>query len=139
MNIMDKVKSKRVGYWLACASILVAIAALIVFAVYQGQKGAGIGGIYAFIIIGILFQVALFFYDGKFGAVLSIGASIMYALALGFSASGGVGNITDYFTGIVCFGIPGLAPLNFVIAALLGISTVISIVMCFMNREKEAE
>lgn len=139
MNISDKVKSKRVGYWLSCAAILVAIAAIIVFGVYKAQKGAGIGGIYAFVIIGILFQAALFFYDGKFGAVLSVGASILYALAFGFSISGGVGNITDYFTGVVCFGIPGLAPMNFVIAALLGISTVISIVMCFMRREKEAE
>ena len=99
-------------------------------------EGVGSGGIYAFIIIGILCQVALFFYDGKLGPVLSVGAAVLYALAFGFSVSGGVGNITDYFTGVVCFGIPALAPLNFVIAALLLISTILSIVVCFMRREK---
>lgn len=139
MNTSSKIKSKKVGYWLSCLAILAAIAAIIVFGIYQSQKGVGIGGIYAFIIIGILCQVVLFFYDGKFGPVLSIGAAILYALAFGFSLSGGVGNITDYFTGVVCFGIPGLAPLNFVIAALLLISTIVSIAVCFMRREKEAE
>lgn len=139
MSISDKAKNKKAGYWLACVTILMAIAALIVFAIYQAKKGAGIGGIYAFIIIGILLQVVLFFYDGKFGPILSIGASIMYALAFAFSLSGGVGNITDYFTGVVCFGIPGLAPMNFVIAGLLGVCMVISVVMCFMHREKEAK
>ena len=68
--------------------------------------------------------------------MLSIAAAVLYALAFGFSVSGGVGNITDYFTGVVCFGIPGLAPLNFVIAALLLISTILSVVVCFMRREK---
>ena len=136
MNASSKLKRKTAGFWLACAAILFAIAGLIVFGIYQSQKGVGIGGIYAFIIIGILCQVALFFYDGKLGPVLSIAAAVLYALAFGFSVSGGVGNITDYFTGVVCFGIPGLAPLNFVIAALLLISTILSIAVCFMRREK---
>ena len=136
---MNKLKSKKLGYWLACVAAIVALVGMIIFGVYKGRHGGGSGAVYAFIIIGILMQVALFIYDGKLGPVLSIGAPILYALALGYSIKGGVGNIVDLFSGVVCFGIPELAPLNFAIAAILAVSILLSIVSCFLRREKAKE
>lgn len=134
--LLNKLKSKKLGYWLACGAALVALVAMIVYGVYKGKNGYGSGSVYALIIIGIALQIGLFFYDGKFGPVLSVGATIMYALALGYSLDGGIGNITDAVFDITLFGKAALASLNYAIAALLGVSLVLSIVSCFLRREK---
>ena len=135
--MIEKLKSKTIGYWLMCVAILAAIVGIVLFAVYKNRGGEGIPAIFAFAAIGIACQVILFFYDGKFGALFAIAAVVMYALALGFNLSGGVGNITDNVLGIVIYGHPELAVMNYAMAVVFGIGMLLSAVGCFMNRQKE--
>ncbi len=135
--MMEKLRKKRLGYWLALGAALIAVIGMIIFAVYQGKGGEGTSMIYVFALIGIVLQIALFFYDGKLGDFLAIGAAVLYVLALGYSLEGGVGNITDAVSNIVLFGIAELAPMNYMIAIVFGISVLLSIVSCFTKREKE--
>ena len=135
--MIEKLKSKTIGYWLMSVAILAAIVGIVLFAVYKNRGGEGIPAIFAFAAIGIACQVILFFYDGKFGALFAIAAVVMYALALGFNLSGGVGNITDNVLGIVIYGHPELAVMNYVMAVVFGIGMLLSAVGCFMNRQKE--
>ena len=83
--MIEKLKSKTIGYWLMSVAILAAIVGIVLFAVYKNRGGEGIPAIFAFAAIGIACQVILFFYDGKFGALFAIAAVVMYALALGFN------------------------------------------------------
>ena len=135
--MIEKLKSKTIGYWLMSVAILAAIVGIVLFAVYKNRGGEGIPAIFAFAAIGIACQVILFFYDGKFGALFAIAAVVMYALALGFNLSGGVGNITDNVLGIVIYGHPELAVMNYAMAVVFGIGMLLSAVGCFMNRKKE--
>ena len=135
--MIEKLKSKTIGYWLMSVAILAAIVGIVLFAVYKNRGGEGIPAIFAFAAIGIACQVILFFYDGKFGALFAIAAVVMYALALGFNLSGGVGNITDNVLGIVIYGHPDLAVMNYAMAVVFGIGMLLSAVGCFMNRQKE--
>lgn len=135
--MIEKLKSKTIGYWLMSVAILAAIIGIVLFAVYKNRGGEGIPAIFAFAAIGIACQVILFFYDGKFGALFAIAAVVMYALALGFNLSGGVGNITDNVLGIVIYGHPELAVMNYAMAVVFGIGMLLSAVGCFMNRQKE--
>lgn len=135
--MIEKLKSKTIGYWLMSIAILAAIVGIVLFAVYKNRGGEGIPAIFAFAAIGIACQVILFFYDGKFGALFAIAAVVMYALALGFNLSGGVGNITDNVLGIVIYGHPELAVMNYAMAVVFGIGMLLSAVGCFMNRQKE--
>ena len=135
--MIEKLKSKTIGYWLMSVAILAAIVGIVLFAVYKNRGGEGIPAIFAFAAIGIACQVILFFYDGKFGALFAIAAVVMYALALGFNRSGGVGNITDNVLGIVIYGHPDLAVMNYAMAVVFGIGMLLSAVGCFMNRQKE--
>ncbi len=135
--MIEKLKSKTIGYWLMSVAILAAIVGIVLFAVYKNRGGEGIPAIFAFAAIGIACQVILFFYDGKFGALFAIAAVVMYALALGFNLSGGVGNITDNVLGIVIYGHPELAVMNYAMAVVFGIGMLLSAVGCFMNRQKE--
>lgn len=135
--MIEKLKSKTIGYWLMSVAILAAIVGIVLFAVYKNRGGEGIPAIFAFASIGIACQVILFFYDGKFGALFAIAAVVMYALALGFNLSGGVGNITDNVLGIVIYGHPELAVMNYAMAVVFGIGMLLSAVGCFMNRQKE--
>lgn len=135
--MIEKLKSKTIGYWLMSVAILAAIVGIVLFAVYKNRGGEGIPAIFAFAAIGIACQVILFFYDGKFGALFAIAAVVMYALALGFNLSGGVGNITDNVLGIVIYGHPKLAVMNYAMAVVFGIGMLLSAVGCFMNRQKE--
>lgn len=135
--MIEKLKSKTIGYWLMSVAILAAIVGIVLFAVYKNRGGEGIPAVFAFAAIGIACQVILFFYDGKFGALFAIAAVVMYALALGFNLSGGVGNITDNVLGIVIYGHPELAVMNYAMAVVFGIGMLLSAVGCFMNRQKE--
>ena len=135
--MIEKLKSKTIGYWLMSVAILAAIIGIVLFAVYKNRGGEGIPAIFAFAAIGIACQVILFFYDGKFGTLFAIAAVVMYALALGFNLSGGVGNITDNVLGIVIYGHPELAVMNYAMAVVFGIGMLLSAVGCFMNRQKE--
>lgn len=135
--MIEKLKSKTIGYWLMSVAILAAIVGIVLFAVYKNRGGEGIPAIFAFAAIGIACQVILLFYDGKFGALFAIAAVVMYALALGFNLSGGVGNITDNVLGIVIYGHPELAVMNYAMAVVFGIGMLLSAVGCFMNRQKE--
>ena len=135
--MIEKLKSKTIGYWLMSVAILAAIVGIVLFAVYKNRGGEGIPAIFAFAAIGIACQVILFFYDGKFGALFAIAAVVMYALALAFNLSGGVGNITDNVLGIVIYGHPELAVMNYAMAVVFGIGMLLSAVGCFMNRQKE--
>ena len=135
--MIEKLKSKTIGYWLMSVATLAAIVGIVLFAVYKNRGGEGIPAIFAFAAIGIACQVILFFYDGKFGALFAIAAVVMYALALGFNLSGGVGNITDNVLGIVIYGHPELAVMNYAMAVVFGIGMLLSAVGCFMNRQKE--
>ena len=135
--MIEKLKSKTIGYWLMSVAILAAIVGIVLFAVYKNRGGEGIPAIFAFAAIGIACQVILFFYDGKFGALFAIAAVVMYALALGFNLSGGVGNITDNVLGIVIYGHPELAVMNYAMAVVFGIGMLLSADGCFMNRQKE--
>ena len=135
--MIEKLKSKTIGDWLRGVAILAAIVGFVLFAVYKNRGGEGIPAIFAFAAIGIACQVILFFYDGKFGALFAIAAVVMYALALGFNLSGGVGNITDNVLGIVIYGHPELAVMNYAMAVVFGIGMLLSAVGCFMNRQKE--
>ena len=135
--MIEKLKSKTIGYWLMSVAILAAIVGIVLFAVYKNRGGEGIPAIFAFAAIGIACQVILFFYDGKFGTLFAIAAVVMYALALGFNLSGGVGNITDNVLGIVIYGHPELAVMNYAMAVVFGIGMLLSAVGCFMNRQKE--
>ena len=135
--MIEKLKSKTIGYWLMSVAIMAAIVGIVLFAVYKNRGGEGIPAIFAFAAIGIACQVILFFYDGKFGALFAIAAVVMYALALGFNLSGGVGNITDNVLGIVIYGHPELAVMNYAMAVVFGIGMLLSAVGCFMNRQKE--
>ena len=135
--MIEKLKSKTIGYWLMSVAILAAIIGIVLFAVYKNRGGEGIPAIFAFAAIGIACQVILFFYDGKFGALFAIAAVVMYALALGFNLSGGVGNITDNVLGIVIYGHPELAVMNYAMAVVFGIGMLLPAVGCFMNRQKE--
>lgn len=136
MNLKEKLKNKTIAYWIGCAAALVALVGLIVFCVYKSRAGEGTGWIFALLIIGILAQVALFFYDGKFGDFIAVVPPVLYVLSLALGLSGGVGNIADAVSNIVMFGLPELAPLNYAIAVILGIATVAAIVPCFMSRER---
>ncbi len=133
----EKLKNKTVAYWLGCAAAAVALVGLIVYGVYKGRAGEGTGWVFALIIIGIAAQVALFFYDGKFGGFIALVPPILYFLAMALELSGGVGNIADEISDIVMFGIRELVPLNYAVTALLGIAGIAAIVPCFMTREKQ--
>ena len=135
--MIEKLKSKTIGYWLMSVAILAAIVGIVLFAVYKNRGGEGIPAVFAFAAIGIACQVILFFYDGKFGALFAIAAVVMYALALGFNLSGGVGNITDNVLGIVIYGHPELAVMNYAMAVVFGIGMLLSAVGCFLNRQNE--
>ena len=135
--MIEKLKSKTKGYWLMSVAILAAIVGIVLFAVYKNRGGEGIPAMFAFAAIGIACQVILFFYDGRFAALFAIAAVVMYALALGFNLSGGVGNITDNVLGIVIYGHPELAVMNYAMAVVFGIGMLLSAVGCFMNRQKE--
>ena len=135
--LKERLNKKTWAYWLVLGSALVALACMIMFLSYKGQGGAGsTASVVTCLVIGIVCHIALFFYDGKYGNFLAILPACLYAYG-GLSAlGGGVGNIADMISGIVCFGIPELAPLTIAMGVIGMIAAVIAVVGCFLTREK---
>lgn len=137
MNYLkERFQKKTLGYWLVCASALIALACLIMFCVYKSQGGVADMGVIACLVLGIAAHIALFFYDGKYGNFIAIIPAFLYMLGGGLALGGGVGNIADMISGIVCFGIPELAPLTIAMGVIGMIAAVIAVVGCFLTREK---
>lgn len=134
---LNQCKKKTVGYWFACAGALLALVSLIVYFVYTGKGGHLNGGVIVCILLGIVLQAVLFFYDGKAGDVIAVFPPILYMVAMMLSIEGGVGNIADDVNDIVMFGIKELAVFNYALAGMLVGSSILSIVSCFVTREKE--
>ena len=137
MNIMNKLKSKSIGYYLAVLASIAAIVGLIVYFIYTGQGGEKNTWIIVSVIVGVLIDIALFFYDGKYGDIAAVIPPVLFVIALGLSASGGVLNITDDITGVDSFGIARIAKYNYAMIGIFAVGVVLSIVACFLPREKK--
>ncbi len=135
--LKERFSKKTWVYWMLCGSALLALVCLIMFASYQGQGGAGSAAdVITCLVIGIAAHIALFFYDGKFGDFVAVLPACLYAYG-GLSAlGGGVGNIADMINGIVCFGIPELAPMTIAMGVIGMVAAVIAVVGCFFTRDK---
>lgn len=134
--LKEKIQKKTVGFWIACASSVIALITLIMFAVYRSKGGEGSAVVVACLLIGIVAHIALFFYDGKFGDFIAIVPAFLYALGAASAIGGGVGNLADWASNIVLFGVKELAPLTIAMAAVGMVASILAIVSCFMTREK---
>lgn len=135
--LKERLSKKTWAYWLVCGSALVALVCLIMFAVYSGRGGAGSAGtVVTCLVLGIVAHIALFFYDGKYGNFIAILPAFLYMIGGGSALGGGVGNIADMMSGIICFGIPELAPLTIAMGVVGVVASVMAVVGCFFTREK---
>ena len=136
MDLTQKLKNKSIGYYCAFLAALVSCIGLGIYFVYISRGGNKNPLIMVVCMAGVLIDIALFFYNGKFSDLLAIFPAVAFVIALGLSASGGVGNITDDVMGIDCFGIASIAKYNYQMIGLFGVGVVLSILACFIPREK---
>ncbi|MFA6830346.1 MAG: hypothetical protein WCR67_06580 [Bacilli bacterium] len=136
-NLKENFQKKTIGFYLGLIAAVLGLVSLIIFAVYSTKNNGTSGWVYAALILAILVEISLFFLNEKISDIVAIAAPILYFVALGEELHTGVGNIVDSFQGIVMFGNASLASTNIMLAILLGIAGLISIVGCFLKKEKD--
>lgn len=136
--IKEKFAQKTVGFYLALAAAVVALVGLIIFAVYNGQGGEKNTWVVVTLLLGIALEIVLFFYDGTFGDIIATLPPMLFAVAMCLTILGGYGNIADHIEGnIVMWGKWELAGLNIAMVVVLLVAIVVSVVSCFVKRQKD--
>lgn len=133
---MSKIKEKGVSAIIALAAAAVALIGLVLYGVYIGNGGTTNALALCAIFVGILLEVSLLVLNGDISDVAAILAPVLLVSGAMMEVGDGIGNLTDYLSGIICFGNPDLAPSNIAITAVLMVSVVIAIAVSFMRREK---
>lgn len=131
---MSNIKKKGVGAVIALIAAVVALAGLILYWVYIGNGGAMNQLALGALILGILLELSLLFLSGDISDVAAILAPVLLVSSAGLELGDGIGNLTDWISGVICFGNPDLAESNITITAVLMVSVLIAIITCFVRR-----
>ena len=140
MNVKEKLSKKSVGFYIAMIAALFGLVALIMYIVFLGkvsiiaQKNPWI---LILMILGILSLVSLLFVDDKYSDIVSIGAIILFIIALGIGMQATLNNIVDYIQGIIMFGDSSVAILNIAIVIVEVLCVITIVVSTFFKNEKE--
>lgn len=129
-------KNKALGFWFGAVSAILALVGLVVFFQYTGRGGASNTMVIAATVLGILCELSLLAGERVYSDFTSVIGAALLAFAMMLTLSGGVGNIADSVQGIVMFGDPTLAGLNFTMAGVYGVSILAAICACFMKKSR---
>lgn len=133
----ETLRNKTAGYYVGLAGGVLAIAALVLYAVYVSLGGSNQTMIYVCIVLGVLLELALFAYNGKFSDVIAAIPPILFIIAMGLELNADYGNIVDSVNNIHMYGDSALAGYNVALAALLIVAAILCMVACGMKREKQ--
>lgn len=136
MNFAQQLKKKTVAYYIGILGSIVALVALIVYAIYVGKGGTNLPIVYTCIVLGIVAMCVLFFYDGVGSELISMVTPIAFTVAAVLEIGSDYGNIVDKMNSIRMYGDPDLAVFNIAIAVMLIVGAIFALVTCFAKKEK---
>lgn len=138
-GFVNKLRQKTVGYYIGLAGAILAIVALIMYRVYVSFGGSNQALIYVAVICGVLLELLLFAYNGKFSDALAAVPALLFVLAMGLELNKDYGNIVDKVSNIHMYGDSSLAIYNVMLAVILVVAAVLCIVSCGMKRERQKD
>ena len=135
----NKLRQKTAGYYIGFSGAVLAIVALIIYGVYVSLGGSNQALIYVTVIFGVLLELILFVYDGKFSDALAAIPAILFFIAMGLELNRDYGNIVDKVSNIHMYGDSSLAIYNVLLAAIWVIEAILCIISCGMKRKKQKD
>lgn len=132
----ELIKNKCIGYYFTIIALIAAVAAMVRFLLWAPGHGAMDAVIVAALVLGILFDVLLFFKDNAFFVILSTAS---YSVAGVKLLTNSVGSFVDAFQGINMFGDATQVPTIVSISIVMAASILLSIVAAFLKRVKEEQ
>lgn len=130
------IKEKSVGFYLSAVSALVMAVITVIYLIFSIGSNSFNGGILACLLVGILCDVALFFYKGIGVDFLGIVAVACFTGALVMFLGDSVCDFADFIVKIQLFGNMDNAIPRFTIAVFMLVGVVSGIVSCFLKQEK---
>jgi hypothetical protein len=131
---MNEILSKKaIGFYFVVLAGLVAILSVVRYVSWAPAHNAVNTFILISLIIGIVIDLVLFFYDNDFLIILS---TVCYSVALFQLLADSVGSFVDAFQGIVMFGDSTQVGTITSISTFIAISILASILASFMKRTK---
>lgn len=125
---------KSLGFYYAIASAALAAVGLAVFFVYTGSGGASNTVVIAATIAAIVCEVLLLTGEKVYSDFVGVIGAVLLAVAMSLTVIGGLGNIADQYQGIVMFGKPELANLNYAMFGIYLVSIIAAIGACFSKK-----
>lgn len=138
-NVKDFLKNKliggrAIGFYLALGSAILMLLSDIVFAIVDaGDKTFSIVT-FVLILLGVAIEIAHVFLDFDFFSILSC---VCYGIAFGMHLYVGLPSVSDIWNGVVFNG--GNAMVAIIFSILFFIGTVVTIVSCFIERDKKVD
>ncbi len=144
MSFLKRLKSKRVGFYLQLAALVLSLIPLFYIA-NVGSPMSKVPEEYSsarlFLIIGIVVEAASLvfsFYALPHGEYLKILSVAFTSLALSFFATGSVLSIIDKIYNIVMWGDSSQVPAIYGYGTLLVLSVLLNTASCFLSEQKES-
>ena len=139
MSFKARIQEKKIGYWLGLVACVLALIGLIVFIVYSGQNATTSTWLYVLVIVGILAQIGMFFLKDPLVDFVGMIPPIAYMVGFGESLHTGIGNLVDSLQGIHMFGNSALVGLNYTMAVIFLLASLLALVAAFLPKGKKAE
>ena len=130
-ELMNK---KAVGFYFAALAGLIAIVSIIRYMVWAPAHNAMNSLILGALIIGLVIDIVLIFYDNNY---LMVAATACYSIALFQLLADSVGSFVDMFQGIVMFGDSTQVGTIISISSFIAVSILASIIASFMKRVRD--
>lgn len=132
---MNIIKKKSIGFYFTLAAGIAAIAALIYYLTWAPANNTMDNWIVCTLVVGILFDIALIFFDNDF---LVIASCALYSAAVARLLTNSVGSFVDAIQGINMFGDSSQVGVIINISIVIAVSILLSIISAFLKRVKEA-
>ncbi len=136
---MSQIKSKGASAVIIFVAVIVSIVGLIMYGGYIGSGGDMNPTILVLLIVGILLEISLFVLSGDLSDLVAMAVPVLLVIGTGLELGDGIGNIADWASGIICYGNPDLAESNLAITGVLLFGVLVSVIVCFMRRERRQE
>lgn len=131
MNII--LSKKAIGFYFTVFASMVTIVSILRYLTWAPAHNAMNPLILTALIIGLILDIALIFYDNSY---LMVVTTVCYSIAMFQLLADSVGSFVDAFQGIVMFGDSSQVGTIISISCLMLVSVLTSIIASFMKRVK---
>lgn len=136
MYLVEKFKSKSIGYYLVLGAAAISLIIAIIYLSFGVSSKTFNAWIFIFMLLGIALGIGLFFFEKYPSDFMAVVMVVFFTIPIGMFITDSIGDFTEYFTGVGMYGDAGNFGMRVFLIIMMFVPVIIAIASCFFKREK---